>query len=103
MSTRRIIRNSFWLGLDIVVDTVLSFFTIIAIARVIGPQELSYFIYVSWLSRIATLLASFGVPSAMCKYMAEYIGRGEEPIARSVFELGLRFQFGIAAAVSGFG
>src|SRR4051794_40208622 len=103
MSTRRIIRNSFWLGLDTVIDTVLSFVATIAIARAIGPQQLSYFVYISWLARIATLFASFGVPSAMCKYMAEYLGRGENAIARAVFDLAMRFQLILAMAITGVG
>ena len=96
MSTRRILRNSFWLGLDTVIDAAISFVTSVAIARAIGPQNLSYFVYISWLARIATLFASFGVPSALCKYMAEYLGRGQQSIARAVFEVALRFQFGVA-------
>ena len=72
-------------------------------ARVLGPQRLGYFNFIMWLTNVSGLIGSIGVPLTARKYMAEYLGRGEGGIARSVFFATLRVQAATAAVITATG
>jgi O-antigen/teichoic acid export membrane protein len=99
-NTQTIARNSFWWGLELFFSFFGAFLTSILVARVIGPQRLGYFQYVVWLTNITTALGSFGLPATTCKYMAEYLNRGEPSVARAVYGVALRLQTLLASAVA---
>lgn len=101
MNTQVIARNSGWYGIEIGVQFVSGLATSIAIARVLGPEKLGPFVYVAWLMSIAVSLGGLGIPAATCKYMGEYLGRGDQETTREIFFLTLRLQVVLAVAVSG--
>lgn len=92
MSTKIIARNSLWSGLETGTGFISSLLTSIAIARVLGPDKLGPFVYIVWLSNVAASLGGLGIPAATAKYMAEFIGRSEQGIARAIFFFTLRLQ-----------
>ena len=99
MQRASIVTNSFWYGLETVADVLIGVASSIAIARVIGPQRLGYFVYLTFLTNVAGRLGAEGVATAARRYMSEYLARGEMALARSVFFTILRLQTLLSAAV----
>jgi O-antigen/teichoic acid export membrane protein len=91
-NTKKIASNAIWYGADQAISLLLAFGTSIALARVLGPQKLGYFNYIMWLSNMTGSIGSLGVPLAVGKYVAEYLGAGRPDVARGVFYRGLRHQ-----------
>ena len=87
-------------GVEMATTFLASFITSIAIARVIGPEKLGYYNYVYFLTSVAGILATMGVPLTARKFMADYIGRGEEGKAKAVYESCWRVQFRISAVLT---
>ena len=102
-NTHIIAGNSFWYGIELVFGTLGAFLTSILVARVIGPERLGYFQVIVWLTNITTSVESFGLPLTTRKYMAEYLNRGEAPVARAIYAIGLRLQLLIACALAAVG
>jgi O-antigen/teichoic acid export membrane protein len=98
-TTRTVAVNSFWYAFESVFSLILVFATSIPIARVLGPERLGYFNYVMWLVNIGALVG-IGNPSVTHKYMAEYLGRGEGGIVRSIFYRTLRAQVITAVVIT---
>jgi len=92
MNTRTIARNSVWLGAEYVVDFIAGIATSVAIARVLGPAELGYYVYICWLTRISIVLGNVGLPASAVKYMAQYWAGGNRGVARSIFDVTVRMQ-----------
>jgi O-antigen/teichoic acid export membrane protein len=92
MNTGTIARNSFWYGLETGIMLVSGILTSIFIARALGPVKLGHYTYVGWLVNITASIGALGVPAATSKYMAEYLGQGEAPVARAIFFATLRLQ-----------
>jgi O-antigen/teichoic acid export membrane protein len=103
MNSSTIFRNSLWLGLEYIVDSVCSIGTSIAIARVLGPSEMGYFVYVAWLAKISISLGNVGIPASAVKYMAQYWAAGEKETAKSVFMATGRIQIVLACLIAGLG
>src|SRR4051794_4111064 len=102
-NTRTITRNSFWYGLEMVAGTIAVFGISIPMARVLGPQKIGYFNYIGWLTAITGVVGSAGIPLMTQKYMAEYLGKGETGIVRTIYTSTLRLQVMIAAAMTALG
>ena len=98
-NSQTIARNSFWFSLEMLFSFCAAFFTSVAVARIIGPQRLSYFNYIVWLTNITTTVGTFGLPVTTRKYMAEYLNRGEKEVARAAYLTTLKLQGLIAAGV----
>lgn len=96
---RGILTNSFWYGLEMSADIIFGALTSIAIARVIGPEALGHFVYLVFLTNVAGKLGGLGVATAVKKYLAEHLGRGETGLARAVFYASLRMQAVLAVAI----
>ena len=92
MNTKTIARNSVWLGAEFVIEFIAAVATSVAIARELGPAELGYYVYISWLTRISIVLGNVGLPASALKYMAQYWASGNRGVARSVFEGTVRMQ-----------
>jgi O-antigen/teichoic acid export membrane protein len=99
MSTRVIAKNSIWLSLETIIDFTSALFASIAIARWIGPEKLGYYVFVSWLTRISITLGNVGIPAMAVKYMAEFNGRGDLGIARSIYDRAMRLQALLAGGI----
>jgi O-antigen/teichoic acid export membrane protein len=73
--------------------------TSIPVARTFGPEKLSYYMYLQWLTNISGTLAMVGIPATVRKYMAEYLGRSDFDSAWAIYRTGLRFQSWISAGL----
>jgi O-antigen/teichoic acid export membrane protein len=84
-NTKTIARNTGWYGLESVINSVLTVFTSIAIARTLGPSKMGYIIYVSWIASMVGDLGGLGIPATTRKYMAEFLGMGDRGTARYIY------------------
>jgi O-antigen/teichoic acid export membrane protein len=101
MNTGTIARNSLWYGLETGAILISGILTSIVIARALGPVKLGHYTYIAWLVSITASLGALGIPAATGKYMGEYLGRGEAPIARAIFFTTLRLQICLATLLTG--
>src|SRR5262249_33460725 len=99
-NTQIIFRNSFWLSLEVVFSLFGAFFVSIIVAGTIGPVSLGNFYYLVFLTNITAAAGNFGLPITTRKYMAEYLNRNQQGVARSIYGAVLRVQVWIAAAVT---
>jgi O-antigen/teichoic acid export membrane protein len=99
-NTRTIARNSFWFGLEQFFGLGAALFTTWFVARVMGPERISYFAYMSWLTNITTSVGAFGLPITTRRFMAEQLNRGERGVARATYLATLKIQTSIALGVS---
>lgn len=84
-NTKTIAKNTGWYGLENAINSVLTVFTSIAIARTLGPAKMGYIIYVTWIASVVADLGGLGVPTTTRKYMAEFLGKGDKGTARHIF------------------
>lgn len=99
MSTARIAKNSLWYGFELAFGAVTMLGSSIVLSRVYGPARLGYYNYLVWLTYVAGLLGSMGLPAAILKYMTEFLGQGKPGIAYRIFWMGFRAQAMLAAAL----
>src|SRR3954463_15207088 len=97
----KIVRNSFWFGLETVLELVVFIVTSIAVARALGPEKLGVYTSISYPILVLNTLAGTGLPSATRKYMAEFLATKQFGLARSVYRYTLLLQFMAAAMLSG--
>jgi O-antigen/teichoic acid export membrane protein len=71
------------------------------IARRLGPTNMGIYGYATWIVGTLGILANLGLPGALTKYIAEYIGSGDLATAARVGKGLLKTQLIIAAGVSG--
>jgi O-antigen/teichoic acid export membrane protein len=95
-NTKTIAKNTGWYGLESVINFVVTLFTSIAIARVLGPSKMGYIIYVSWIASVVSGLGGLGIPATTRKYMAEFLGMGDSGTARYIYLRTLLLQMGLA-------
>jgi O-antigen/teichoic acid export membrane protein len=99
-NTHTVARNSFWYGLELFFNLGAALITSIAVARVEGPERLSNFQYLMWLTNITVGVGAFGISSATRKYMAECLNSGQPGVARALYLSSLRIQTLIAVAAT---
>ena len=95
-NTKIIARNTGWYGLENMISALVTLFTSIAIARTLGPSKMGYIIYVAWISSVVSSLGGLGIPSTTQKYMAEFLGMGDQGTARHIYFRTLMLQMGLA-------
>jgi len=95
-NTRTIARNIGWYGLENVINSVVTLFTSIAIARTLGPSKMGYIVYVSWIAAVVGSLGGIGISATTQKYMAEFLGMGDRGTARYIYFRTLLLQTGLA-------
>ncbi len=96
----RILHNSFWFGLETVLEAVVFLGTSIAVARYLGPEKLGYFSYINFFVLTITRTSGTGLASATRKYMAEFLALDQPGIARAVYRLAFRYQLAGAVAIT---
>jgi len=99
-NTKIIARNAGWYGLENLVSALVSIFTSVAIARTLGPTQMGYIIFVTWIASMVTSLGGLGIPSTTQKYMAEFYGMGDPGTARQIYFRTLSFQLVLATAAT---
>jgi len=95
-NTRTIAKNTGWYGLESAIGFIVTLFTSIAIARILGPSRMGYIIYVSWIASVVSSLGGIGIPATTRKYMAEFLGMGDRGTARYIYLRTLQLQCGMA-------
>jgi len=98
-----IARNSLWGLADSLLGMVGSFGCSIAVARVMGPDQLGYYNVVIWMATMAGWIAAFGIPAATRTYAAHAIGRGDYGLARAIVEITFRIQLCLALVAMAIG
>jgi len=100
-NTRTIARNASWFGLENIINIVVTVFSSIAIARSLGPTKTSYIIFISFIAGVASSLGGLGIPATTRKYMAEFLGKGDQGTARFIYFRTLLLQTGLATLATG--
>ena len=95
-----IARNTYWSALSTVGGLVMGLITSIVLARALGAPVLGQYNYWLWLIGLLALIASPGLPQAMTKFGAEYLGRGERETASAIFASLLRIELILGALVA---
>ncbi len=88
----RILRNSFWFGLESIIETVVYLLASIAVARYLGPTKLGYYSYINFFVSVVTRTSGAGLSGATRKYMAEFLAQEQPGKARAVYHLAYRYQ-----------
>lgn len=102
-NTKIIAKNTGWYGLENIIGAVVTLFTSIAIARILGPAKMGYIIYVAVIASFVSSLGGLGIPSTTQKYMSEFIGMGDRGTARYIYFRTLWLQVALATlATAGF-
>lgn len=92
---RTIARNAFWNGLGTAGGIVLGLLTSVVIARSLGTADFGSYKLVIWLIGITVTFSSLGLPQALARFAAEYLGREDQTSANAILrsivlvELGL--------------
>ncbi len=89
----KILHNSFWFGLETVLETVVFLGTSIAVARYLGPEKLGEFTYINFFVATVTRTSGTGLAGATRKYMSEFLGLDRPGTARAVYHLAWKYQF----------
>lgn len=95
-NTKTIAKNTGWYGLESAIESILTVFTSVAIARTLGPAKMGYIVYVTWIAAVVGDLGGLGIPSTTRKYMAEYLGMGDRGTARHIYIRTLLMQASLA-------
>ncbi len=93
--------NTFWSGLNTVGGLSLGLITNIVLARFLGPTALGQYNYWLWLMGLLVLVSSPGLPQAMTKFGAEYLGQQERQTAAALFGWLLVAELGLGILVGG--
>jgi len=88
----KILHNSFWYGLETVLETVIFLGTSIAVARYLGPEKMGAFSYINFFVITVTRTSGTGLASATRKYMSEFLALDQPGVAHSVYHLAYRYQ-----------
>ena len=88
----KILHNSFWYGLETILETVVFLGTSIAVARYLGPTKLGHYGYIGLFVNVVTRTSGTGISSATRKYMSEFLGLDQVGTARAVYNLAYRYQ-----------
>jgi len=99
----RILHNSFWYGLETILETVVFLSSSIAVARYLGPHKLGYYSYIGFFVNTVTRTGGSGLASATRKYMAEFLVQNKIGIARGIYHLAYRYQLLASTLIAGVG
>lgn len=95
-----IARNTYWSALSTVGGLVMGLITSIVLARALGAAVLGQYNYWLWLIGLLALIASPGLPQAMTRFGAEYLGREERETASAIFARLLRIELTLGALIA---
>jgi O-antigen/teichoic acid export membrane protein len=95
-----IARNTLWYAVDASTATIVMLIASVPVARVMGPAIMGHYVYLVFITNMAQRLANVGIPATACKYMSEFLGRGDRGTARAVFRDTLRHQARVATVVT---
>jgi O-antigen/teichoic acid export membrane protein len=94
------VRNIFFSGVRLAITAGSTICISAILARTLGPQNMGLYSYAMWIVGTLGILANIGLPSALTKYISEYIGTGDTATAVRVGKRLLLTQLIVAASVS---
>ena len=97
--TRRVAANSMWYGLEVGFGAATMVVTSVLLSRIFGPERLGYYNYIVWLTYVAGVLGTVGVPLATLKFMTEYLSKDEPGTAYRIYQLGMRVQLALMSVL----
>jgi O-antigen/teichoic acid export membrane protein len=97
-TTATIARNSFWLLIDNVSALVASFYCSILVARKLGPDLMGRYNYVLWFATVLKMISDVAIPATFRKFSAEFMGRGDYSVLKTMVRVTLRLQVKLAIA-----
>ena len=102
-SSAKILSNSFWYGLEQVMEIVVFLGTSIVVARALGPEKLGYYSYINLFVGVITGAGGIGLATATRKYMSEYLALDRPGLAHAVYRFTWRYQVLAGLVITGFG
>ncbi len=94
------VRNTFFNGLSMAGPLLAGICKSAIIARHLGPSRMGVYSYAIWIAGALSVVASLGLPSALTKYVSEYLGRADPTeaarLAKHLVKLQLKVVFAIA-------
>ncbi len=93
-----IAKNSFWLLLDNVSAMIASFYCSILVARKLGPDLMGQYNYVLWFATVLKMVSDVAIPATFRKFSAEFMGRGDYGVLKTMVRRTLRLQVKLAIA-----
>lgn len=99
-TARQALRNTFFGVVRLASTWGATVCTSAIVARSLGPGNMGLYSYAMWLVGLLGVAANLGLPLALTKYTAEYVGRGELATATHVVKRLLLAQLVLAAAVA---
>ncbi len=102
-SSGKILHNSFWYGLETIVEAIVFLGTSIAVARYLGPEKLGYFSYINFFVSVLTRTSGTGLSTATRKYMSEFLALDRPGMARSIYDLAYRYQLIASISIAALG
>jgi O-antigen/teichoic acid export membrane protein len=100
-NTKTIARNTGWSGIETAISSIVALFTSIFIARYLGPSKNGYIVYVSFIAYVVSSLGGMGISATTRKYMAEFLGMGDQGTARFIYWRTLQLQTILATLATG--
>jgi O-antigen/teichoic acid export membrane protein len=82
-----ILRNSVLSSLDMAVGLVVSFATAGIVARKLGPEKMGHYAFAIWVTAQLISFSRHSVAATVNKYVAEYLGRGDIAMAKTLTRL----------------
>jgi O-antigen/teichoic acid export membrane protein len=99
-TTNRAVRNVFFSGVRLAIGIISTVCTSAILARTLGPGNMGIYGYAMWLVGTLGILANIGLPSALTKFVSEYMGRGDGAMAAHLGKRLLLTQLLVALLVS---
>ena len=93
-----IARNSLWMMVDSLAAIVASFYCSIAVARNLGPDVMGQFNFILYFATVLKMFTEVAIPATVRKFAAEFIGREDYVMLRTVISAALRLQTKLAGA-----
>src|SRR4051794_33170015 len=102
-TTGRILHNSFWYGLETILETVVYLGTSVAVARALGPEKLGLYTTVSYPIMVLNTLTGMGMATATRKYMADFLATGSLGMVRAIYRFTFQAQLIAALGMTAIG
>jgi len=95
------LRNILFSGARLVIGAGATICVSAIMARTLGPQNMGVYSYAMWIVGTLGILANVGLPAALTKYVAEFMGSGDSATAVRIGKRLLRTQLIVGLMVAG--
>jgi O-antigen/teichoic acid export membrane protein len=99
----KILHNSYWLTIEMALETIVFMGSSIAVARYFGPTKLGYYSYINFFITTVQRTGATGLSMATRKYLSEYVALDRPGMVRAVYNLSYGYQLIFSLAIAGVG